>query len=647
MERLKKDLSTLYNLTLKNRLHEGDHKQRLEHFYKDQAENYDAFRERLLHGRKDMLEICTAFLQCSRDKELIWIDMGGGTAENVSMMDMILPIQFFKKIYVVDLCPSLCRIAQAKKERFGWDNVEIICEDATVFVVPTGEKAHLITFSYSLSMIPKYHIAISHAKNLLDPATGVIGVVDFIVSQKYDECFRQMCWLKRFFWRAWFDLDNIDIGPEKRTFLEHIFKRLYEHNGYGDIPYMPFIKAPYYIWVGNQNGPKHLVQAKVKMAPKFFPPTFLYHQSWEDPAVDENVLELKSTDDCLTLTSGGCNTLNLLLNNVNHVTSVDVNPAQSALLELKTIALQELSHEDIWLLFGEGRHKHIEALYNISIAPYLSESARRFWDKRLNYFQKGLYTNGSMGKITLALSKILKLSPYCDQLVKDIFSSQSLTDQKNIWVNSKIFKFVDKHKMCTLLSVVEKIIEYIVFNPIVCWYAGGVPYNQLRIIWNDGNSVAQYMARCWNSLLMNNHISAENYFYYNIFNARYAHDNCPSYLKKTNIHRFKKEHLLEKLTISTDFFINELKKKKYDKIILMDHVDWLPKDKTQELVDALWDQTNPEGKIIFRSAGLKPVYVDLLEKKGFEVKCVSSFKTHAYMDRVNMYASFYVAVKPL
>lgn len=42
------------------------------------------------------------------------------------------------------------------------------------------------------------------------------------------------------------------------------------------------------------------------------------------------------------------------------VVSVDCNPAQSALLELKAVAIRELEFEDCWQLFGEGLHPHIQ-----------------------------------------------------------------------------------------------------------------------------------------------------------------------------------------------------------------------------------------------------------------------------------------------
>ena len=76
--------------------------------------------------------------------------------------------------------------------------------------------------------------------------------------------------------------------------------------------------------------------------PPMFPPTFLYNMSWEDPRPDEEVLQINDSDVVLTLTSGGDNTLDLAIQGAAAVHSVDMNPAQSYLLELKKTAIQKL-----------------------------------------------------------------------------------------------------------------------------------------------------------------------------------------------------------------------------------------------------------------------------------------------------------------
>ena len=65
-------------------------------------------------------------------------------------------------------------------------------------------------------------------------------------------------------------------------------------------------------------------------------------------------MHINGNDTVLTLTSGGCNGLNLLLHGAGHVVSVDCNPAQSSLLELKATAIQQLEFEDAWQVCISG-----------------------------------------------------------------------------------------------------------------------------------------------------------------------------------------------------------------------------------------------------------------------------------------------------
>ena len=41
--------------------------------------------------------------------------------------------------------------------------------------------------------------------------------------------------------RSIFDIDGIDLGPERRHYLEHKFERVWEVNCQGSIPYLSLI----------------------------------------------------------------------------------------------------------------------------------------------------------------------------------------------------------------------------------------------------------------------------------------------------------------------------------------------------------------------------------------------------------------------
>ncbi|CAM6086062.1 unnamed protein product [Calypogeia fissa] len=230
---------------------QGDsHKERLESFYAPQAEHYDHFRARFLHGRDGLLRACAHKMdELEGRTSLVWVDLGGGTGENVDLMAQYFDLTKFEKIYVVDICGPLCDVARRKVARRGWNNVEVVEADVCEFE-PEVKPATLITFSYSLSMIPPFMSAVDKGLSYLDPNHGLLGVTDFFTSLRYDIPERQQWYVTRWFWRAAFDLDNIDVSPERRVYLDHLLERVYEHNSTGGMPYVPFLRPPYYIWLG-------------------------------------------------------------------------------------------------------------------------------------------------------------------------------------------------------------------------------------------------------------------------------------------------------------------------------------------------------------------------------------------------------------
>jgi len=86
-------------------------------------------------------------------KDLVWVDLGGGTGQNVETMASFCDLSLFKKIYVVDICGPLCDIARAKVEKKGWTNVEVVEADVCDYK-PEETPATLVTFSYSLTSTP-------------------------------------------------------------------------------------------------------------------------------------------------------------------------------------------------------------------------------------------------------------------------------------------------------------------------------------------------------------------------------------------------------------------------------------------------------------------------------------------------------------
>eukprot|EP00249_Psilotum_nudum_P001937 c14704_g1_i1 orf=83-910(+) len=245
------DLQVLKSMWL-SRISGSSHKERMDSFYASQADAYDHFRARFLHGRERMLRACAKMIEeMGVEEGLLWVDLGGGTAENVRLMSRYIDLSKFEKIYVVDICGPLCDVARQKSKTLSWTNVEIVEADACNFA-PVSKPVTLITFSYSLSMIPDFMLAIDKAISYLDQYVGILAVVDFCTSLKHDIPERQNGYVCRWFWRIIFELHNIDLGPARRQYLDHILDQVYEENKYGYIPYVPLLKIPYCVWLGRK-----------------------------------------------------------------------------------------------------------------------------------------------------------------------------------------------------------------------------------------------------------------------------------------------------------------------------------------------------------------------------------------------------------
>src|ERR1700726_1783756 len=69
------------------------------------------------------------------------------------------------------------------------------------------------------------------------------------------------------------------------------------------------------------------------------------------------------------------------------------------LIELKLAAIQSLSHQDFFDLFGNGNHSDFRTLLDSKIAPYLSSSAYQFWRIKQRAFSpsSSFYLRGYSG----------------------------------------------------------------------------------------------------------------------------------------------------------------------------------------------------------------------------------------------------------
>ena len=181
--------------------------------------------------------------------QLIWVDMGGGTGANLEYIADKIP--HFKRVYIVDLASSLLEIAQKRIDDRGWTNVTAVNGDATTYTPEEG-YADIVTFSYSLTMIPDWFAALDNALRILKPG-GILGIVDFYVARKWSgEGHHKQSKFTRHYWPMHFSTDNVYLSHDHIPYLERHFETLDQEEYYSKIPYIPIVRVPYYLYLGRK-----------------------------------------------------------------------------------------------------------------------------------------------------------------------------------------------------------------------------------------------------------------------------------------------------------------------------------------------------------------------------------------------------------
>lgn len=240
LDALRADASVLLSL-VRGMPRAQTHEQRLQRFYGPQAAHYDAFRERLLQGRRELLQ----GLQLRTGARVV--ELGGGTGRNLDFFSAA-QWQRIERFHLVDLCPAL--IEQARRHCAQRPQLDVVQADATRWRPP--RLVDCVVFSYALTMIPDWRGALDNALAMLRPG-GQLAIVDFYVSQARpaDGLRRHGAWT-RWFWPRWFGHDGVHPNAAHLPLLREYLPQHALVEADAAVPYLPGLRVPYYRFVGRK-----------------------------------------------------------------------------------------------------------------------------------------------------------------------------------------------------------------------------------------------------------------------------------------------------------------------------------------------------------------------------------------------------------
>ena len=302
-----------------------------------------------------------------------------------------------------------------------------------------------------------------------------------------------------------------------------------------------------------------------------------YSQCWEDTTLLKKALAITSDDIVLSLTSGGDNMLALLLQKPKKVLSIDINPIQNYLTELKLQSPKVLNHEQYLEFIGVHASKKRLDYYD-KVSRLLTQEARLWFGNNIDVIEDGVIHSGKFEKYINRFRRYVLPLVHSKRTVSRFINQSNVQDQitfyDNVW-NTWRWRFF--FGIATNSSLLQKYARQT-----------GVNTNQ-----TDNVSYLKRLEQC----IYRSHLKTNYYLCYAL-SGEYG-KSLPDYLLEKNYPTFKKcnfdacEFKHEDLLI----FLQDTSDNSITKFNLSDAFEFIP---TEEAV-RIWQEivrTAKNGAII-------------------------------------------------
>ena len=304
---------------------------------------------------------------------------------------------------------------------------------------------------------------------------------------------------------------------------------------------------------------------------------YIYPFSWEDSRVDDEVLQINSTDNVLMITTGGDNVLNYLLSSPREIHTCDFNCHQNYLLEMKMASIKTLSKDEYYEMYFNQGH-HVWCQYNTHLLDALqTDGARTFWSKRGNEIFKSFIYSGSC-----------KYMKYI--IPREFFKNLGVFDQSCTLEQQRAILGNNNSKLQTFFTHFQRFVA----TTRICTLAG-VPAEQMIINPNSFYACCDFLSNnvCWK----------DNYFYKAYIDGKLNPECVPDYCLSTdNYHKVRSQ--LDKINIHTCTLVECMKTlpdNYITKASLLDHMDWMNDVQISEELHHLKRIVKNSHTIIYRS----------------------------------------------
>jgi S-adenosylmethionine-diacylglycerol 3-amino-3-carboxypropyl transferase len=296
-------------------------------------------------------------------------------------------------------------------------------------------------------------------------------------------------------------------------------------------------------------------------------------------------LDIQPDDTVLSVTGSGCRTLNLLLDAPRRLVSVDSNPLQNMVLELKAAAIRRLDHAGFLEFLGVRPSEQRTAVYN-RLRQDLHPATRSFWDQNASAIRAGILFSGAHERYYRKV-----LTPALGGLWRDtiarLFSFTDLAAQREFYEsewNGRVWRW-GMRAVC---------------RPWLFKMSLGDPSYFLHVELDQ--PVGDYLLDRFEHILTSR-LARENHFLALLLLGRYHDEEAvPPYLHADHFETVKANlPALEIVTAPLDRFLATVPPAAFDKFSLSDISGWTSREEFAEILRAVVRCSRPGARLCYRN----------------------------------------------
>ncbi|VEU41216.1 unnamed protein product [Pseudo-nitzschia multistriata] len=352
--------------------------------------------------------------------------------------------------------------------------------------------------------------------------------------------------------------------------------------------------------------------------------TYIYNICWEDPAVDHQLLKITPDDVIFRICSAGDIVLDYAIEGPSKIVVCDMNQHQLWLFELKIRMLRDpkLTYEEWWGIWGSSDVSIALSVWK-RMRHTMSAGGRKWWDGRIErVFRQGFVTTGSTG----FCSKFL--IPFVMFFCGFDFKEWSEKGFSHDYIQAN-YHVIERSAWCMRR----------LFPSIIAPFAG-VPPNQI----GPEFYTVEFYETILKEIFMDPDFGTSNYFYRFYLEHGYKDKSCcPRTLQEVHFEALRENASCFEWHHSTvQETMERVKPHSFTKLVLLDHMDWMPNSMVHDEWIALQRATVPGAKILWRSA-----FTHMGDKPFFNNLDIYDLSPQWYpKDRVKMYPGTFLSHMP-